>query len=198
MLKNRLTQLIGVINNTICTQDEEIIGVDEGIKFSQELFQKCHENGGIIYVVGNGGSAGIASHFCNDLVKALQLASSTLVDSNLLTCMANDYGYEHSYSGSLKVLMKENDLLVAISSSGNSLNIINSVNVAQEKKAKVITLSGFKSINPLRKMGNINFWLNVSDYGLVETGHFFLLHTMVDLYNAYFSQKNSVAHAGKN
>ena len=76
--------------------------------------------------------------------------------------------------------MREDDLLVAISSSGRSENILNACRVAEEKRGRVITLSGFSSKNPLRGMGDLNFWIDAKDYGLVETAHFFLLHTIID------------------
>ena len=139
------------------------------------------KNNASVYIVGNGGSAGIASHFCIDLLNALGIATFTLVDSNVITCFSNDYGYENSFSKALEVLIRKNDLLVAISSSGQSPNILRSAAVAKKNCASVVTLSGFKENNPLSEMGDLNFWLDAKDYGLVETGHFFLLHTIIDL-----------------
>src|SRR6185503_15029703 len=99
---------------------------------------------------------------------------------NLLTAIGNDCGYDQVFSLPLKKLMRPNDLLIAISSSGQSPSILNGATIAREKEAHVITFSGFKEDNPLRQMGDLNFWLDRVDYGLVETGHFFLLHTLVD------------------
>ena len=149
---------------------------------SEEALRRAQESLklGCNYVVGNGGSAGIASHFCTDLLKTLQLPAATFSDSNILTCFGNDYGYDKVFSSPLQVNMSENDLLVAISSSGQSENILNACKVAQKKGARIITLSGFDSDNPLRQMGDLNFWINAHDYGLVETAHFFLLHTIID------------------
>jgi D-sedoheptulose 7-phosphate isomerase len=144
------------------------------------LLQQVNKVEGITYVIGNGGSAGIASHFSTDLLRTLKLSSATLSDSNMLTCFANDFGYENVYKIPLLRNLRSHDLLVAISSSGKSQNIIDAVQVAKEKKVSVITLSGFSAHNPLRRLGDLNFWLNSNDYGLVETGHFFLLHTVVD------------------
>ncbi|OGN64791.1 MAG: hypothetical protein A2888_00015 [Chlamydiae bacterium RIFCSPLOWO2_01_FULL_28_7] len=179
MIKNRLEKLGNVILKTVCSSNNEIIETDEAFSLFKHFIENTRGN---VYVIGNGGSAGIASHFCNDLIKALKIASNTLVDSNVLTCLANDYGYENCFSEALKVNMKRDDLLVAISSSGNSKNIINAVNVAKNKKVNVISLSGFLQNNLLRSLGTLNFWLDACDYGLVEMGHFFLLHTLVDCY----------------
>lgn len=138
---------------------------------------------GIVYVIGNGGSAGIASHFSNDLMKALGIPSQTLYDSNLMTCLSNDLGYENVFSYPLQKLLKSTDLLIAISSSGKSKNILNAVEVALSRKSSLITFSGFLADNSLRQMGDLNFWIPCSDYGLVESAHFFLLHTIVDIWN---------------
>ena len=135
---------------------------------------------GIVYVIGNGGSAGIASHFCTDLLRTLKIASATLTDASALTCFANDFGFENVYKMPLQKNLKSHDLLVAISSSGKSQNIIEAVKLAKEKKTAVMSFSGFDPNNPLRKLGDLNFWLDSHDYGLVEMGHFFLLHTIVD------------------
>lgn len=147
------------------------------------LLRKIESSQGIVYVIGNGGSAGIASHFSNDLMKALKIASQTLYDTNLLTCLANDFGYEHVFSYPLDRLLKPADLLVAISSSGKSPNILNAVHVARANQASVVTLSGFSYDNPLKKLGDLNFWVQRSHYGLVEIAHFFFLHTIIDLWN---------------
>jgi len=155
---------------------------NESLEFMIKTLSETKENEKIIYVIGNGGSAGIASHFSTDLIKALQIPSQTIFDSNLMTCLSNDLGYENVFSYPLEKLLKPHDVLVAISSSGQSINIINAAKVALAKKATLITLTGFLEHNPLRKLGHLNFWIARSDYGLVETSHFFLLHTIIDLY----------------
>ena len=152
----------------------------EALQHSVDLLHQTRDNGGIVYVVGNGGSAGIASHFHTDLLKGLEIPSQTLYDANLVTCLGNDYGYEHIFSSPLKLMIKPQDMLVAISSSGKSLNIINAANTAKEKGAKVLTMSGFDPKNPLRSLGDLNCYLSSFEYGLVEMGHFFLLHTITD------------------
>jgi D-sedoheptulose 7-phosphate isomerase len=149
----------------------------------ERFIRMISETKGIVYVIGNGGSAGIASHFCNDLMKALKIRSQTLYDSNLLTCLSNDLGYENVFSYPLDLLLKSDDLLIAISSSGKSPNILKAVDVALRRKTPVVTLSGFLKENPLSQLGELNFWIDRCDYGLVEMAHFFLLHTIIDLWN---------------
>jgi len=197
MFFDRLDLLNKSLTNQICTNAEGLLEIDEAFSSFKSYILECKKKSGIVYVIGNGGSAGIASHFSNDLIKALKIPSMTLFDSNILTCLANDYGYEKCFSENLKVNMRSNDLLVAISSSGNSLNIINAVKVAKEKEAKVVALSGFDSANKLRDLGDLNFWIDKKDYGLVEMGHFIILHTLIDCFNS-FSNKVSIQRLFEN
>lgn len=159
----------------------------EALQKAFQLISETVRQKGIVYVIGNGGSAGIASHFSNDLMKALRIPSQTFYDSNLMTCLSNDIGYENVFSYPLERVLKREDLLVAISSSGKSPNILRAAEVAIQRKVPLLTLSGFLSSNPLRTMGNLNFWVDRADYGLVETAHFFLLHTIIDLWNKRLS-----------
>jgi len=175
MFLSRIEELQACIESCCYTDSFGEITADEALKRAQESLYS-----GYTYVIGNGGSAGIASHFSTDLLKTLKLPAATFSDSNILTCFANDYGYEKVFSSPLEVMLNEGDLLVAISSSGRSINILNGCRAAKEMGAQVITLSGFSPDNPLRQMGDLNFWINAEDYGLIETAHFFLLHTIID------------------
>jgi D-sedoheptulose 7-phosphate isomerase len=181
--KTRFKELTACVKECRYTTQQEDIDDQKALQFAADLIKNTNSHEGIIYVIGNGGSAGIASHFSNDLMKALKIPSQTLYDSNLMTCLSNDLGYDQVFSYPLKRLLKPKDLLVAISSSGKSPNILNAVEVAHHRNAPVITLSGFSPLNPLRTMGQLNFWIDRSDYGLVEIAHFFLLHTLIDTWN---------------
>lgn len=191
MFAQRLDELNQVVLNCEHTTAKGKIHSPEALKISHFLLQQIQQVQGIVYVIGNGGSAGIASHFCTDLLRTLDIAAATLTDSNVVTCFANDFGYENVFSMPLERTLKAKDLLVAISSSGKSSNILKGVAMAKEKKAAIITLSGFSMDNPLRKMGDLNFWLASNDYGLVETGHFFLLHTIIDSFKMSISEKHA-------
>ena len=183
MINNRLKDLnVLIAKMEVTDKENNVFEMDEAFRMFKSLLLQVKKDNGIVYLVANGGSVGIASHFCTDLVKTLQIPANTLFDSNILTCLANDFGYEKCYSYILNILLREQDLLVGISSSGNSKNIINAVEIAHQKQAKIVTLSGFSQYNNLRKMGDLNFWLDKIDYGLVEMGHFFILHTMIDLF----------------
>lgn len=193
-----MEELSGLIQGCVYTKEGVSIEGPEALEIARTFLIESQEKQGIVYFVGNGGSAGIASHFCADILKTLQIPASTLFDSNVLTCIGNDCGYENVFSLPLKTLMKKEDVLIAISSSGKSPNILNAVKVAREKSARIITFSGFSSDNPLRQAGDLNFWLDRCDYGLVETGHFFLLHTIVDSWKcepSSFTHNGALAYA---
>jgi D-sedoheptulose 7-phosphate isomerase len=102
-------------------------------------------------------------------------------DAALITCYANDYGYEQAMAEYLKLHFEPGDMLIAISSSGNSKNITNAVQVAKDQGGKVITLSGFKPDNRLKQMGDLNFFLESNSYGIVECYHQVILHIVLDM-----------------
>lgn len=161
-------------------RDGTALGLEAGMATAMQMLAKVRESAGTIYVVGNGGSASVASHAAIDLFNVAKLRAVTLHESSLLTCMANDYGYENAFSCVLAQLAKPGDALIAISSSGRSKNIRNAAEQVVNNGGMVITLSGFAYDNPLRSLGDINVWLDSSDYGLVEIGHQFVLHNMSD------------------
>lgn len=182
MFRERLKELTSVIYNCVCTNSLNEIDHKGALQYAHELLLSVTKKRGKVYIIGNGGCAAIASHLAVDLINTLKIPATTLCDSNLLTCMSNEHGYENVFSKPLDRLMTENDFLVAISCSGSSANILNAVKTAKEKGAKTLTLSGFKATNPLRYMGDLNLWIESEDFGIVESAHFFLLHTIIDLW----------------
>lgn len=141
-----------------------------------------HEDGHICYLIGNGGSAAMASHMAEDYTKNGGIRSMTFNDAPMLTCFANDLGYENIFTKSIEFFAKQGDSLIAISSSGNSPNIIKACEVAKKKKLNIYTFSGFQPDNKLRKLGKLNFYVPATEYGFVECTHNALLHGMLDLY----------------
>ena len=150
------------------------------IKKSIDLINLCKKNQGKILIVGNGGSAAIASHVSVDLVKAAGIRSINFNEADLITCFANDYGYENWVAEGIKAYSDQNDLLIAISSSGMSKNIINGVLQAKKLGNQIITFSGFNENNALKKLGNINFWLDSKEYNVVEMVHHIWLLAIVE------------------
>tara|TARA_B100000131_G_C18001295_1_gene566603 strand:+ start:280 stop:852 length:573 start_codon:yes stop_codon:yes gene_type:complete len=149
-------------------------------------FKNClvsaSSNGKKSIIVGNGGSAAIASHFAVDLTKNAKTRCINFNESDLITCFANDYGYENWVKRAIDFYGDEGDVLVAISSSGSSENILNGCREARVKKfSKIITLSGMNFDNPLRELGDINLWANSKGYNLIENIHQFWLLAVVDM-----------------
>lgn len=149
-----------------------------------ELINKVritHDSGNKIIFVGNGGSAAIASHMAIDYSKNGNFRSTALNDPAALTCLSNDLGYENVFAKQIELHGRPGDMLVAISSSGSSSNIINAVAVAKTMDLEVVTLSGFMSDNPLRLTGHTNFYVPSSEYGFVEILHLSICHAVLDL-----------------
>lgn len=176
-----LKELIRGIENTEVTIKENTCSYEESIDSLVEVFTECKNNGRQLFFIGNGGSSAIASHMTADYMKNGGMKTYSLYDNAVTTCMGNDYGYEYVFSKPLEFLINENDILVAISSSGNSKNILNAINVAKEKKAVVITLTGFSSDNSARQMGDINIYVPNNKYGIVESIHNIVLQQIVDM-----------------
>lgn len=144
-------------------------------------FSRHKARGSQIFFIGNGGSSAIASHMTADFMKNGGMKTYSLYDNAVTTCMGNDYGYEYIFSRPLEFLIRKGDLLAAISSSGNSPNIINAIKAAREKEAEVITLTGFKRGNKAMGMGDINAYVPSEKYGIVESIHNLMLQQVVDM-----------------
>ena len=133
-----------------------------------------------VILVGNGGSAAIASHVSVDLTKICKIRAVNFNEADLLTCFSNDYGYDNWIKKALYFYADRGDLLICISSSGKSKNIINAANFAKKMGCKVITLTGFNRKNKVKKIGQINLWLNSKNYNLIEMTHHIWLLSFVD------------------
>ena len=144
------------------------------------VFQEVVRDGGKIILAGNGGSAAMASHLSVDLTKAARLRALNCNEADLITCFANDYGYEQWIARALESYADRRDAVVLISSSGKSPNILNGAARAREMGLRLVTLSGFKPDNPLRQLGNVNFWCDSEAYNVVEMTHHVWLLAVVD------------------
>ena len=142
--------------------------------------RRIHDAGGKAMFVGNGGSAGIASHMAIDFTKNGNIAALAFSDAAALTCLGNDLGFEMVFERQIVAHARPGDLLIAISSSGRSPNILNAVAAARSRDCTVFTLSGFSARNPLRQLGDLNLYVASDQYGLVEVSHQTLLHCLLD------------------
>ena len=156
-------------------------GLFDTIIRTRQLWLATRERGGTVIFVGNGGSAGICSHLAIDLSKNAKVPATCFNDASLITCLANDYGYDQWMAHALRLNARAGDCLVAISSSGRSANVLNAVAKARELQLSIVTLSGMTADNPLRESGDINFWASSRSYNVVETAHQFWLMAVIDL-----------------
>lgn len=154
---------------------------NEAVQMLLDAFTKHKKNQSQLFFIGNGGSSAIASHMTADFMKNGGMNTYSLYDQAVTTCMGNDYGYEYIFSRPLQFLIREDDLIVAISSSGNSKNIINAVETAKSKKAEIITFTGFEEDNQLKQLGDINVYVPCKKYGIVESIHNLILQQIVDM-----------------
>ena len=146
------------------------------------LLKEIHSQKKKVIIFGNGGSAAISSHFSVDLTKNAGLRCVNFNEADLITCFANDYGFERWVEKAVDFYGDEGDLLIVISSSGSSKNMLNGVKAARKGNFKaVVTLSGFAENNPLRQLGDINLWINSRAYNFVENIHQIWLLAIVDL-----------------
>ena len=144
------------------------------------LAQQVHLQKGKIIVVGNGGSAAMASHVTVDFTKGAGIRAVNFNEADLLTCFANDYGYEFWVSKALEFYADSGDLIILISSSGQSPNMLNGAKKAKEMNLTSITLSGFRSDNLLRTLGDVNLWVDSTSYNIVEMTHHVWLLAIID------------------
>lgn len=154
--------------------------LEQGTRAALDLLLTTKRGGGNVYIIGNGGSASVASHIANDFCNIGELRVMTLHEPTSLTCFTNDYGYERAYAVQIEKMARKGDLIIAISSSGKSRNIVNAAVAMRNYAGYVITLSGFSATNPLRHIGDLNYWVPSHEYGLVEIAHLFALHHWSD------------------
>ena len=133
-----------------------------------------------VLIFGNGGSAAIASHFTIDMLKNTKIRCVNFNEASTITCLSNDFGYENWVKKSIEYNFDKGDVVIIISSSGESKNMINACKYAKKKKLSLITLTGFKKENSVGKMGLVNFWVDSKIYNHVENTHQFLLLTVID------------------
>jgi D-sedoheptulose 7-phosphate isomerase len=156
------------------------LDTEESLRRVVDMLRDLRQRRGNLYLIGNGGSASVASHSMVDFVNVAGIRAATLHEPSLLTCMTNDYGHAEAFARILSIKAGNGDMLIAISSSGNSPNIRNAAAAMLEIGGTVVTFSGFEPDNPLRRLGGLNLWLDSRDYGMVEIGHQFILHNLAD------------------
>ncbi len=129
------------------------------------------ERGGKVLIAGNGGSAAIADHCAVDFTKNARVRTLSFAGTPWVSCLANDFGYDQWVARSLEMHADDGDLVILISSSGASENMLRGAETAKALGLYLVTMSGFSPDNPLRRLGNLNLWLDSRAYNIVEMTH---------------------------
>ena len=176
-----LRGLARCLEKTTCEHRGRPVPLEAGLRTLVRLWARQRADGAGVYWVGNGGSAATASHLSQDLLNKCGVRSLTFNDPALITCMANDHGYRDVFARPLAVLAREGDVLMAVSSSGMSDNIVGAVEVALGKGLEVVVLTAFRADNRLRGLGaTLSFHTPTASYGQAELAHGALLHAALD------------------
>lgn len=179
-IKNGLEQSKYYFNNQIVAPELFF----ENINY---VFEKLFTEKRKIYFFGNGASAAFANHMALDFSKNGKILARSLSDSAILTALSNDYSYEEAMTEYLKIEeVKKNDLVVTISSSGNSSNIIGVLNYCKNNEIQTLSLSGLKNDNKSISLSNYSIFVPMKTYGIVECIHQIFLHLLLDNYMKIF------------
>ncbi len=166
--------------------EPDLISLDSGVLSIREVAQSRIKQGkGKIILVGNGGALATAAHIATDYSLAgwPSIALSGVV---ALTSHANDYDFELSFTKQFELMRSHpDDILIALSCSGKSPNILSVAHAARAARCYVITFSGFDADNPLRRLGNLNFYVPAHEYGFVQLAHESILHAACDIENGW-------------
>jgi len=160
--KNKLSN---ILNTSNC--------IDDIYELCNTL-KKAWEDGNCLYICGNGGSAGNAIHLANDFLYGINKKSgigmrveALTANSSVLTCLANDLGYENIFSKQLEVKAKKNDILLVLSGSGNSANVINALNVGNDLRMKTFAILGYSG-GESKKLAKYPIHFEIDDMQISE------------------------------
>lgn len=172
------------LQSTIVTNlDGQEINVSDGLEIWAAKANEIQKNTkGLLFFCGNGASAAMAEHMSHDWFQNGVINTYSVSETSHLTAISNDLSYEDVFSYRVDRICTEKDMLIAISSSGNSSNIIKAIEAAVRKRTYVITVSGKNADNKIRQMGDLNFYVPLDTYGYVESAHAVLTHAALDCF----------------
>jgi len=151
-----------------------------------EITRELKVAAGGVYIVGNGASAAMASHVAADACKNGELRAQAFTDPSLFTAIGNDLAFDQIFALPLARFARSGDLLITISSSGRSPNVVRALECARSMSLRIVTLSGRDADNPSRGYGDLNFYIPHHRYGWVECAHQVILHYWLDQFmNTY-------------
>lgn len=177
------SDIFTALNRVLCTDIKtNPISFEKGLEIWIDESEKRKKNKGVFFFCGNGASATMAEHLSHDCFQNADFLTETVSETSHLTAIANDYSYAEIFAYRISKTMEEKDMLITISASGNSANIVRAIEEARKKGAFIVTLSGKGKDNNSRKMGDLNFYVPLQTYGMVESAHAVLLHCWLDMY----------------
>lgn len=177
------TVLNGVREMQVTGRDGTSIAQEDGLHLWCDYAKRVRDDlHGLTFFCGNGASASMAEHMSHDWFQNAKMNTYTCSEVSHITAISNDLSYEDVFSYRIERILSEKDILVTISSSGNSSNIVKALQAGREKGAYCITLSGMKANNRSRSLGDLNFYVPLDFYGLVESAHAVVLHAALDCF----------------
>lgn len=174
------TKIYDVLSKMVVTDSQGVISNELGLTRWTDWTHCLKNEKKSMYFIGNGASSMMAGHMAADAFKNGGLRAFCFNETSLMTAISNDISYEQVFSYPLAQVVNDGDILVTISSSGNSPNVISAIQKAKELGIKVVTLSGLKEDNKSRQLGDLNFYIPSLSYGIVESSHQCLLHCWLD------------------
>lgn len=175
---SRLTSSLGNLSVKDASSNE--LGEENGFSLWKEWTIRAGSQNRCIFFVGNGASASMAGHFAADIAKNAGIRTQVFTDYCLMTAMANDISYEEVFAEPLRLFMVDGDMLIAVSSSGNSPNIRRAVETARGLGGTVVTLTAMEADNAIGQLGDLNFHVPAKTYSMSETAHAAVLHYWID------------------
>ncbi len=177
------------LNKARCSRNSgDEISFEIGLSEWIDETKKRKSRKGIFFFCGNGASATMAEHLSHDAFQNGDMLTETVSETSHITAIANDLSYEEVFAYRISKMMEEKDMLITISSSGNSPNVIRAIEEARKKSAFIVTISGKGEDNKSRQMGDLNFYVPLPTYGMVESAHAVLLHCWLDMYMDKYMQ----------
>lgn len=179
--QNYRSRLREVLNDAEMNSPEgHRLDLESGLEQWCRQTERTARSGGHHFFAGNGASAMMASHMAVDCTKNAGFNATAFNDAALLTAVGNDIGYDSVFSYPLERYGRAGDVLVTISASGNSPNILKGLQAARDRGLFRVTLTGMRRDNQARRMGDLNIWVPGRTYGIVECAHQVLLHCWLD------------------
>ena len=170
-------------NLIVTRRDGTVIDADAGLlEWIRKVKHLRDVDNATLYLIGNGASATIAEHMALDAMKAGDIKTGSCSVTAYLTAISNDISPDDLFSYRLGKLFMPHDMLVTISSSGNSPNVLKAIETVRAKGGWIVTLSGMKPDNRSRKMGDLNFYVPSATYGTSEVCHADLMHCWLDAF----------------